>query len=136
MELELKGRSCISNTMTQPITINFQTSSLGRRRPPSSAAAKIPPLPLDYYLNTSRDAGMGTGQNVEFPAGTNAVADRHVFFIVRKKRTCTVGSLIWEHPTRGSTNALDSGDIGRGSLGAPSDQRGPDRCSQRSDVHF
>ena len=41
-----------------------------------------------------------------------------------------VGSLIREHPTRGSTNALDSGDIGRGSLGAPSDQRRPDRCSQ------
>jgi len=87
MELELKGRSCIRNTMTQPITINFQTSSLGRRRRSSSAAPKIPPMPLGYYLNTSRDASMATGQNVEFLAGTDTVGDSHIFFIVRKERS-------------------------------------------------
>jgi hypothetical protein len=87
MELELKGRSCIRNTMTQPITINFQTSSLGRSRRPSSTAAKIPPLPLDHYLNTSRDASKATGQNAEFLARTDTVGDSHIFFIVRKERT-------------------------------------------------
>jgi hypothetical protein len=73
--------------MTQPITINFQTSSLGRRRRPSTAAAKIPPLPLDHFLKTFRDACEATGQNAEFLAGTDTVGESHIFFIVRNNRT-------------------------------------------------
>jgi len=57
MELELKGRSCIRNTMTEPISINLQTSSLSRDAVHRSAAAHRPvnsnSVIADHYLNTS-----------------------------------------------------------------------------------
>jgi len=85
MELELKGRSCIRNTMTDHE--QFPNELLGQKTLFIECRSENPPLLLDHFLNTSRDASKATGQNAEFLAGTDTVGDSHIFFIVLNKRT-------------------------------------------------